>query len=430
MDLALEELMGRSRGERALASLNAAKSSKSPVKKSSAAAAGESSSGSNTERPAAGNAVEAKESKVQIKSSSKKSSPKKKVPTKTNEAVNKSTTPEKQASSSSPKRQFNWKDKQVMEILNNFRFLELALNKLGKRVATWGRVREYVQSLSTTSFDMEDLVLILSVWPEGYKLDWRMVALDSVTPAKVYLCMNTANIQNIKTISRRAEAFQERILDKVKDNGRGDVLAANMHDFIPKEPSRSGFGSNFTQSMLVQKTVLNTINIMKEGNGEPLQIGLNEEASKKKELVVVGGSQMDTLREMAKERGVLEKSKALAREKERKKIDAERRIRSIPAVCDALRSISLVKNRQSQASIMSEMLRDLAPDLSITEQELLARFQIIAREMPHFLSIFAPDSIVAASRIKVNLHVPYAELRKKAQVFVTESLSKIQLAFS
>jgi hypothetical protein len=50
--------------------------------------------------------------------------------------------------------------------------------------------------------------------------------------------------------------------------------------------------------------------------------------------------------------------------------------------------------------------------------------------MPHFLSIFAPDSIVAASRIKVNLHVPYAELRKKAQVFVTESLSKIQLAFS
>ena len=328
-----------------------------------------------------------------------------------------------------------------MEILNNFRLLELALNKLGKRVATWDRVREYVEHLSTTAFGMEDLVLILSVWPEGYKLDWRMIVLDSMSPAKVYLCMNTATVQNVTTVGGRTETFQRLLFDRVsKNSGRGDILVAEIDKYIPKEPSNAGSaGSTLTQGMLVQKAVMNNVKEMKsevDGLSEAFVNNDNDSiggiGGKKKELVVTGGSQlsqMDTLREMAKERGAIEKNKALAREKERKRLDAERRIRSIPAVCDALRSISLIKNKQSQATIMSEVLRELAPDLSITEQELLSRFQIVAREMPEFLSIFAPDSILAVCTIKVNLHVPYTELRKKAHKFVTESLAKIEAKF-
>lgn len=69
------------------------------------------------------------------------------------------------------------KDSALFKIENNFRWIELAVAKLSKRIATWSKIQTYVEQVSKTTFTMEDLGRILYIWPEGYEAQWKKVSM-------------------------------------------------------------------------------------------------------------------------------------------------------------------------------------------------------------------------------------------------------------
>ena len=66
---------------------------------------------------------------------------------------------------------------QCMKLKNDFKLLEVAVTNLSrKRQVTWEQARQYVENLSASSFEIKDLELILTVWPEALVLHWRKVS--------------------------------------------------------------------------------------------------------------------------------------------------------------------------------------------------------------------------------------------------------------
>ena len=82
---------------------------------------------------------------------------------------------------------------QYMKLKNDFKLLEVAVTNLSrKRQVTWEQARQYVENLSASSFELKDLELILTVWPEALVLHWRKVSTRAHAEPEDCLCISLA----------------------------------------------------------------------------------------------------------------------------------------------------------------------------------------------------------------------------------------------
>jgi hypothetical protein len=146
---------------------------------------------------------------------------------------------------------------------------------------------------------------------------------------------------------------------------------------------------------------------------------------------------MDELRRRTVDSAAEAQRRAVLLVQEHARSAATQRINSLPAVCDTLRLHWLSKGggggriaRRSSAMMTHEVLNDLAPSLATSQSELLVRLQIIARELPEFLTLFPADDVVQVPTVQVNLHAPYADVRSKACRFVQGALALIAKRFA
>ena len=335
---------------------------------------------------------------------------------------------------------------QSLRLINQFKFLEVAMNNMGrKRVVVWSQVSKYVEQLSSDSFDLQDLALILTVWPKCVTLKWRVVALDSLSPAEMNLCLALAPLlplvesadgeeapQKERGNRNRMDIFKEKLQQHTKNSG-GVVLAAS--GAIPeKEGGDTGTDSNKRRGAKSAARGRATGAVASMGmSGASMGMSRNAFGTVNVDPKASIPS-MEELWRMAreKEREAVHNASLLAAEKLRSQ--AEQRLKALPVLCDSLRSHSKAKKHQSCPVLALDVINELshgatAPQGGVSTgrgpageipdyQEMLARLRIIAREVPEFLTVCLPDKVLPHHTLTVHLSTPYAEVRKKMALFV------------
>lgn len=164
--------------------------------------------------------------------------------------------------------------------------------------------------------------------------------------------------------------------------------------------------------------------------------------------------------DMSQLRSIALKREAEAHEKEvriiaeKKRNDALSRIRSIPVLCDSLRSylkskgsaqrngnkLSVFTQHNSRSSQdgghtakgdsmralpLAEAIIALRPSATITDVEMRARFVLMARNIPTYVKIVPADMVVKEEVMQVNLGYDHQSVRDQVGKFVEQSVLKI-----
>ena len=378
---------------------------------------------------------------------------------------------------------------QRMYLTSAFRCLDMALLNMAqtKKLCVWERVKEYVQQLSRERFDEKDLALVLSVWPGAFTLNWRTLVIDSISGASLHLCIEATNdialdptassVLSVGTYStkltERMTAFENMLSEILKEytNIHGDhgVLEADM-TYLPKRPdcsvtlasssisppakvtSSSGNPAHFTSHDILgsreqnkkihaRNELLRNIENLKASAANtnssiPVRQKIVQPPTVRETVGTVGGItaglstslpialSMENLRHNAANKEIEEKKRNIERVAQDDRQKAINRVQAIAPLCDALRSYIILK-KNAQTQLTETVLEELSHSFHITEVECLARLKIISRELPQFLTFFAPDDVVAESTLRVNLSAPYADLRQRALHFTKTSMKKI-----
>jgi hypothetical protein len=147
---------------------------------------------------------------------------------------------------------------------------------------------------------------------------------------------------------------------------------------------------------------------------------------------------MDDLRRITEENEKQHKELSILQTNSEKMTLALTRIRSLPFICDGLRSYILLKshsNRSGSSSSSSSssntqyyydnILQEISPTFGITNLEMVKRIDMICKILPEYLTIFPEDDIITEPTIKINLNLKYSEIRNKIVKYASDSEMKI-----
>jgi len=119
---------------------------------------------------------------------------------------------------------------------------------------------------------------------------------------------------------------------------------------------------------------------------------------------------LEGLKKFAIERG--QKDQHMEELKARKTIEC-RRLESLPTLCEILRSMARSTGQRHRA--INELVRALAPDMKLPNEELKERLIMLSTCAPEFLSIAPADDVVAVETVRINLSAPFADVRRRLQ---------------
>lgn len=314
---------------------------------------------------------------------------------------------------------------QRQRLSSDFRMLELVLNshRASGKVAVWERIRESMQQLTTRSFALADLIMVVGVWPEGLQFNWRNFAPDSGSAKAIHLCIS-ANLslatgeQTGGTLTQKRINHFDALLTQWIDNNPGVLFPACGMDVIPAQPtigdsSAKGHSRNRNSSLLSCLTA-SELEELKERN----RIAVSSDRGV---AAVPGGIEQLRLLAVEREKASQQRCAELMQEKER--VSSAAIFKSLPSLCNTLRAMALSRNKRN-TFIMADLLRDLVLGLQVDGAELKTRLVVIATELPEFLTILPPDERVPVETVRVNLLADYGRVRSK--LITLADLSKDQ----
>jgi len=286
-------------------------------------------------------------------------------------------------------------------------------------VSAWESVRSAVEHMGSASFSLEDLAVIVVIWPQAFTCSWRVVALDSSKPRALHLIV-AANLSQPTgaftggtQTQNRMNYFNELLAQWMEAN-RGLQIEANLGVLPPRPDGSSSANSSRSpkrKSALFQFSASERQELQARNN--PSAIAITAAAAAERSAVSASGG-IEQLRLEAIERQRLNKQREEQLNLERHKVANLTLIKSLPPLCDALRSLALARNKRS-SFITTELLRELVLSLRISEAEVKARLAKLAAELPEFVTLLPADGRVAVDTVRVNLLVEYAEVRRKCQ---------------
>ena len=318
------------------------------------------------------------------------------------------------------------------------------MNNMGrKKVAVWPQVSKYVEQLSTDSFDLHDLALILTIWPKCIQLDWRVIALDSLSPPEMNLCLTfpspvplVKSADNGETLQRenRVEVFKRK-LQQHTSNDKEYIVAEEgvipeKCDPVVGHKNTAGAMSSAVKAIKISAALGAALPVTSHSMYGTINVDPKASIPS-----------MDKLFKMAQEREKEAAREACHLADEKKRSQAEQRLNALPALCDSLRSLSKAKKHQSCPVLADDVMNDICRGATVqvgdalrtyespTKHEMLARLQIIARELPEFLTLYSPDSVLPHHTLTVHLAANYAEVRRKIVMFVRSAMNRLNKKF-
>ena len=130
-----------------------------------------------------------------------------------------------------------------------------------------------------------------------------------------------------------------------------------------------------------------------------------------KEIDNEGNNGLESIRKLAEKRQKMQQENDDKKNEDKKKIEMNTRLKSLPTLCDTLRSLCRSTNRNIRP--LNELINILAPDLRLQPKELYQRFLLLHDIAPEFINILPPDNLVNVTTIRINLDCPYGYLRTK-----------------
>lgn len=338
---------------------------------------------------------------------------------------------------------------QVKKLNNDFICLDQILNMMRRKKdnGIWELVKVAVETMSRSDFNLDDLTIILSIFPEAYCISWRSVAKDTISSPELYLCLSInenwlqqfdsnfsttnnkdldiAKIDMIRPlqVESRKETFKLLIEKKMNSlislnsASNNEKLIEPNYDCIPIKPEISSRKRcNEDAHQLAKKTAIDRqLNL----------INTKEKLENIKENEIKNGRVGDSLEVLKilvneREKNSIESSKKIIIEK--KELVKKNRYKSLPVLCDAIRSICISGKKSGRPERflweLNTFVLKIAPDLGLHINELIIRFKLLQEIVPEFISILPPDDLVNIWTIRINRDAPFVPLRQKVSNIV------------
>ena len=333
---------------------------------------------------------------------------------------------------------------QQSRVKSNFRKLELVLKTLrtGGKVSAWEVVCSSVEQMSSDSFDLEDLAVIISIWPEAFSCTWRVASSDPSKPKALHLIVTAALSQPTGSFTggtrsqNRMNHFNFLLAQWIETNKGVKMDAAAALGVLPQRPltfaggggevaggspgvARSGTAASAAVKSPKRKSALSQFSLSErqelQARNSTSHVPVERSAAS-----VSGGIEQLRLEAIERERASKLREEHLQLERQRAANIAT--LKALLPLCDALRSLALSRNKRS-SFVTTELLRELVLSLRISEAELKTRLAKVAEELPEFLTLLPADERVSVETVRVNLVVEYAEVRRKCQQLVDKAKS-------
>jgi hypothetical protein len=309
-------------------------------------------------------------------------------------------------------------DEQLEKLYNDFKYLDSVLHTISNRneLASFSKIKEGIEQLSSLSFTLEDMSIIMLLFPKSFNIIWKEVSIinyeTNAMTKTMTMCLfasddwikdyNNENGQLIRpTIMNRSKYFK-KTLDTIKESRKGstDTIQPDLSIFPPKPDVSTNFNTKQTEALALAK-------IAKDKKRKLLTIA-DEEL---KEIENVGTSGLDSIRQLAEKRQKAQVENDEKKNADNKLLERNTRIKSLPSICDALRSLCISTSRNIRP--MKELVNTLASDFRLQPKELHQRLKLLHDVAPEFINILPADNIVNITTVRINLDCPYGQVRDK-----------------
>jgi len=315
---------------------------------------------------------------------------------------------------------------QLEKLFTDFKYLDSVIHNINNRneIGTFNKIKEGIEQLSSSSFTLEDMSIILLIFPKSFNIIWKEVSImnyETNNKTKTMsMCMiasnewindynndNNDNKTSIRpTVMNRLKYFK-KILDGIKESRQGssDLIQPDLNVFPPKPDVNVNTNNQQTEALALAK-------IAKERKRKLLTIA-DEELKEIDNDGTSGGttSGLDNIRKLAEKRQKTQQDNDEKKNIDKKAIEMNTRMKSLPSICDALRSLCISSSRNIRP--MNELINTLAPDLRLQSKEFHQRLLLLHDVAPEFINILPPDNIVNVTTVRINLDCPYGQVREK-----------------
>ena len=98
-------------------------------------------------------------------------------------------------------------------------------------------------------------------------------------------------------------------------------------------------------------------------------------------------------------------------------------LRKIPLLCDSMHFLCLKESKYTH--YLSVAVELFSSDMKLQKKEVFVAIKFLSQVVPEFLTIQDPDEWVHETTIRINIHLPYAEFRKKLVPLITSESEKL-----
>jgi hypothetical protein len=334
---------------------------------------------------------------------------------------------------------------QVKKISIDFICLDQILNMMRRKKdhGIWDLVKISVENMSQSTFNLDDLSIILSIFPEAYCTSWKSVAKDTISLPELFLCISinenwlqqfnsnfsTSNkevditkIDMIRPlqVESRKDTFKlliEKKMNSLNNENNNVVLIEPNHNAIPVKPEMSSRkrcneeAHQLSKKIAIDRelNVTNTKERIKNIKENEIKEGRDGDSFEVLKILV-----------MEREKHNIDISNQILLEK--KEQAKKNRFKSLPVLCDAIRSLCISGKKSGRPDRfvweLNTFVMKIAPDLGLNINELKIRIKLLQEMVPEFISIIPPDDLVKIWTLRINSDAPFVPLRQKVSKIV------------
>jgi hypothetical protein len=322
----------------------------------------------------------------------------------------------------------------VSELISVFRCIDIIMFHLQSRgqLALWSQVEDNAQRIYSKTISIDDLCLILMVYPGAYTIDWHAVSGKSSKrrdyqlsiQLPVYQVSTSVDVSSAglaspvtstttSTMSSSATKNQHHLYRMEHLSTTLDFWIKQRHSLIPDrsilptKPNLSALDSSSTNVVKKVSRDLQSKKIL-------AKIAQEEELSKFQDGSLAG------LRNLASHREKQEKELLESQQSDEQDSLYRSRVEALSRLAYMIRALSLQQRRKYQS--IDDFIKSHADELATSRDELRMRLKLLADECPEFLILEKPVD-VDAEVMQINQNCPMQLIQERIASLVSSASS-------
>lgn len=296
----------------------------------------------------------------------------------------------------------------VSELISVFRCIDVIMFRLQSRgqLALWNQVEENVQRFYSKTISIDDLCVILMVYPGAYTIDWHAVSGLPNSRRRDYQLSIQLPVYQLSNPTDTSSMGVSSPTTSTTTSTMSSTATKNQHHLSRMEHIASALEAWIKQghSLLPDRTILptkpnivaldsNATSVARNVSRDLQSKRILAKIAKEEELSKFVDGSLSGLRNLAAHRESQEKEQAEYQLIDEQKALHRRRVDSLSRLAYVIRALTLQHRRKYQS--VDEFINNHSEELGTSTDELKVRLKLLADECPEFLLVDRLEDIDA-----------------------------------